>query len=204
MPLPGLTKNSSEVRTGPGFALVGPPNATEPTWAATASKFTNSIPGYYSWGYSEAGFVLTFGSKETSTITPAEEYEPIKIVTTGTAPTTLSFNLFGVNEVVTKYAMNGGTWTTASGTAGTQVRKYTPPDAGAEVRCSIIFVSSDLDELFWFPQMYQTGEVSRTFTKGDTPSGYSGLVFSTEKPATGASWNYYTAGVGFAGPAVTV
>src|SRR4051812_46014242 len=110
MPLPTLVKNPTEVRTGPGRIYVGPANPTEPTWAATASKFTNSIPGMYSFGYTEAGLTVTFGARETSTLTPAEEYEPIKIITTGIGATTVSFNTFGVNEVAMKYAMNGGTW----------------------------------------------------------------------------------------------
>jgi hypothetical protein len=203
MALPILTKNPTEVRTGPGWTLIGPPNPTEPTWAATASKFTNTIAGYYSFGYSTSGFTLTFGAAQTATITPAEEYDPIKIVTTGRAPMTFAGDMMGVNEVVTKYAFNGGVWTTVSGTGATQIRKYQPADPGTETRCSIIFISSDQDELYWLPQVFQTGTPVRTFTKGDTTAGYTGLEWSAEKPASGSAWNYYTAGVGFVGPTIT-
>ena len=204
MPIPILQKNPTEIKTGPGWALVGPPNPTEPTWAATASKFTNSIAGYYSWGYSASGFTIAFGAIETASITPAEELKPVRIVPTGQSSTTIAFDLFGNNEVVTKYAFNGGTWSTVgAGSGATLVRKYTPPDPGAETRCSIVFISSDQDEMYWFPQMFQTGAPTRTFTKGETPTGLSGLVFSSEKPPTGSDWNYYTAGAGFTGPTVS-
>lgn len=204
MPAPTLVKNPIEVRTGPGRVFWGAANATEPTWVATASVFSNSVPGMYSAGYSENGLVVTFGARQTATLTPAEEYEPIKIVTTGIDPTSVAFDTFGVSEVAMTYALNGGTWATVSGATTTLVRRYTPPAPGAETRCSLVFISADGDEVLYFAQLLQTGAVTRTFTKGATTSGLKGLQFQTEKPATGANWNYLTAGIGWTGPAVTV
>lgn len=204
MAIPILTKNATEVKTGPGYILLGPANPTEPSWVATASKFSNAISGMYSAGYTAEGLTVSFGQRETVSLTPAEEYEPIRIITTGIGATTAAFDMFGVNEVLTKYALNGGTWATVSGTTTTLVRAYTPADPGSETRCAFVFVSSDQDEILYIPQALQTGEVTRTFTKGDTPSGYKGITFSSEKGGVSAfSWKYLTAGAGFAGPTVT-
>lgn len=204
MAIPILTKNPTSVKTGPGYILLGPANPTEPTWVATASKFTNAIPGMFSAGYTAEGMTFSFGARETVTLTPAEEYEPIRIITTGIAPSTAGFDAYGVDEVLTKYALNGGTWATVSGATTTLVRSYVPADPGSETRCAFVFVSSDTDEIIYIPQALQTGEVTRTFTKGDETSGYKGLVFSSEKGGISSfSWKYLTAGAGFIGPTVT-
>lgn len=205
MPTPTLVKNPTEVRTGPGSFFISAANPVEPSWAAASSQFSNSVPGFYSGGYTASGLTFTFGARETTTLTPAEEYEPIRIVTTGIGSSTMGFDTYGINEQIFKYTMNGGTWSTVGGTGATLVRKYVPPDPGLETRASVIWISADRDEILWLPQVFQTGTPSRTFAKGDTTSGLKGVVFSTEKSATyGYSWAYLTAGAGYTGPAVTV
>src|ERR1044072_2819254 len=100
MALPTLVKNPSEVKTGRGPIFVAPANPTIATpatyWTAASSKFSMNLPGYYSMGYTEAGITVTFGARDITTLTPAEEYEPIRIVTTGIGATTVSFSTYGV------------------------------------------------------------------------------------------------------------
>ncbi len=198
MAAPSLYKNPQQVKTGPGQIFVAPLGTTVPTFAATASKFSNAWTGWIPLGYTEEG--LTFASgRSVEDVTVAEELRPIRRVTTS-ATDTVSFSAAGVNETNISLAFNGGTWSTVSGATTTLVRKYTPPDLGDEVRTMLGFLSEDLDEAYIWYQAVQTAEATSTRGKGVAKASLTGMQFSVEQPDSGVSafpWAYFTAGAGF-------
>ncbi len=201
MAAPTLLKNPTQVKTGPGQIFVAPLGTTVPTFAATASKFSNAWTGWLPIGYTDEGLTFAVG-RTVEDITVAEELEPIRKVTTGRTAR-VSFAASGVNENNISIAMNGGSWSTVSGATTTLVRKYSPPELGDEVRCMLGYLSEDLDEAYLFYQTFQTAEATITRGRGTQKASLSGLQFDVEIPDPAVStvpWNWFTAGAAFAAP----
>lgn len=202
MAAPTLLKNPTQVKTGPGQIFVATPGTAVPTFAATASKFSNAWAGWRQIGYTDEGMTFAVG-RTVEDITVAEELEPIRKVTTGRTAR-VSFAASGVNENNIKIAMNGGTWEDVGvGSGATLVRKYSPPELGEEVRCMLGFLSEDLDEAYVWYQVFQTAEATVTRGRGTAKASLTGLQFDVEVPDPAVStvpWNWFTAGAAFSAP----
>ncbi len=195
MAAPAITKNPTQVRTGPGKIFLAALGSTVPTWAVTGSVFSNSWDAAWtSVGYTDDGLTITLG-RSVEDVEVAEEFYPIARKTTqmnGSA----TFSMAGVNLANLKFALNGGSWAT-TGTGATTMNKYSPPSPGSEVRCMLAWIGDAADEVFIAYQVYQSGELSWARQKGAAKASLSGLTFDFEVPSTGVSadvWNYYTAG----------
>lgn len=195
MALPTLVRDGDQVKTGPGLILLAPLTAAFPTLVAAGSIFTNGFPGWTVAGYTEEGMTVKFG-RDTEDVVVAEEDYPIRSVTTsmtGVAEVTL----VNINEFNIKAALNGGNWTTVTGTGATQIKKYSPPTPGNEDRLMLVHIGQDSDEILVAYQVYQSGEVSISRKKGADKASLSGLQFNFERPETSVSadvWNYFYAG----------
>lgn len=201
MAVPTLVKNPTQVKTGPGLIVYAEMGTTVPTFAATASKFSNSWVGWLPVGYTDEGLTVTFG-RESEDVTVAEELYPIRKVGTS-ATVSLSFAASGVNEGVFSIAMAGGTWSTVSGAGATLVRKFSPPDPSTQKRYMYGFLGQDTDEAMIVYQGYNTGEITRNFRKGAEKSSFSGFVVEGEVPDPLVStdvWNHWLAGAGYGLP----
>lgn len=195
MALPSLDGNSNQVKTGAGIIIAAPVGTAVPTLTVSNSKFTNSFPGWHYLGYTNEGATITIG-RETEDIEVAEEFFPIKTVTTRVTGS-LSADLVNLNQFNIKAAFNGGNWS-ESGTGTSKIATYTPADPGEEVRLMIAHISEDQDEIFIAYKTFQTAEVSISRKKGSEKASLSGVTFSFEKPAvsvnSGKHYSYHFAG----------
>jgi hypothetical protein len=196
MAAPVLYENPSQIKTGPGQIFMAPPGTDLPTFAATASKFSNAWTDWVPVGFTDDGLTFTQG-RTAEGIQVAESLVDIRKTTTGVQER-VSFSPAGINETNFSLAMNGGTWSTVgAGTGATLVRKFAPPEIGQEARVMLGWVSEDLDEAFVWYKCFQTAESSMARQKGTAKASLTGLQFDIEPPDPLVStdrWNYYTAG----------
>lgn len=200
MALPTLTKNPTQVKTGPGIILfktcvdATTDAAALPVMAVAASKFTNSWTGWLPLGFTDEGMSLTFG-KESEEVVVAEDNFPIRTSVTKLTGVA-AFDMSGINQENVKLAMSGGNWSVSSSGA-TKLSKYSPPAPSAVTRVMLGFIGADSDEVIIAYQCFQTGEVSLQRKKGAEKASLKGVTLNFEVPSTVVSndvWNYWTAG----------
>lgn len=197
MTAPVLTYNTEQLHyDGPGLILaaVYSPTLTLPTFAATASVFTNDWDAAWTpIGLTDTGFQMDF-TTATTTIEAAELQLPVAtVVTSKTA--SLKFSMMQDNKFNLARAMNGGTFT-VTGSAGTKVTKYSPPVIGGELRTAIAWISSMQDESIIVYKTFQTGSLSIQRQKLGT-KWVLACDFAMEQPDQSLStdpWNRYYAG----------
>lgn len=173
---------------GPGVLYRAPIGTAQPSMTAAAGLFTDAWPAaWVPWGYTEQGH--TFSAQvQTGAITPAEELDPIAVVTTGRT-STVTFALMQVNPIQVKFGLNGGTISVLSGSGATIVNKYSPVAAGAEVRTILGWEADDHTERMIWWQCLNTGNVQIARQKAPNNATIP-VEFTLEKP-TGDMWNYY-------------
>jgi hypothetical protein len=191
LPVPAVAVPN--IATDPGVLFWAPLGTAEPTHAVTASVFSDSWPaGWLALGATDAG--SNFKWKTSFDKIEVEEFlDPIKYVTTGREGS-VAFALASINMANFKKALNGGT-VTVTGATTTTMSMYTPPAAGAEVRCMIGWESQDSTERLICYQTINTGEVSINRKKGKDKAVLP-VEFSLEIPSSGFPFKYGTAGVG--------
>lgn len=178
----------------PGILWIGALGTAEPTPTATAGKFSDTLPvAWLLLGPTDEGSVFS-DAVSTDTITVAEFLNPVKNVTTGRL-SKLSFALASWTLSNYRRSLNGGVAAIAPvGTAGAEVTSLEPPVEGQEVRCMIMWESTDNTLRLLGRQAYQTGEVSTTFKPG-ADNALIPCEYSFEQPATGLRpWKMWAAG----------
>lgn len=145
---------------GPGIILMAPyaTDLTVPTMTSASSAFTDTWDG--AWqpvGYTDDGFELDFGFT-TVDIDAAESLQDLATVVTKQT-TSIKFSMMQDNTFNMRRAFNGGTYT-VTGSAGTQVTKYSPPIAGGELESSIAWLSTKRDEVIVAYRVLQTGNLA--------------------------------------------
>jgi hypothetical protein len=192
MALPTPAVAVPNIATDPGVLFWAPLGSAEPTHAVTASVFSDSWPvAWLALGATANG--SNFKWKCSFDKIEVEEFlDPIRYVTTGREGS-VAFALASINATNMKRALNGGTLTTTGATT-TTMTSYTPPAAGAEVRCMIGWESLDSTERLICYQTINTAEVSINRQKGKT-NAVIPVEFALEIPVSGIPFKYLTAGV---------
>lgn len=200
MAAPVFTGNPDQMKfDGPGVILMAPyaSDLVLPTFASTASAFTNSWDA--AWqpvGYTDDGFQLDL-STTTTDVEAAESLYPIaKPVTRKDA--SVKFTMLQNNKFNIARAMNGGTFT-VTGSTGTKVTKYSPPVIGGELRSAVAWLSSGQDESIIVYKVFQSGSLSIARKKVGTKWQLA-CDFGAEVPSPSLStdlFNVWYAGIGF-------
>jgi hypothetical protein len=193
------TSQPQFIAVGAGVIYWAPLATAEPTWtsassvAAPSGAFTNAVSAtWLEVGATEDG--LTFSEQRaTADLTPEESFVPEKVVTTSITAS-VSFSMWYIHDKNWKLAHNGGAWTSATGATGVAaVNSYTPPTPGAETRCSLLWLADDNTQAFWFPQAFNTANVSVPMKKGPNKAILP-VEFRLEMPSTGSYYKRVTAG----------
>jgi len=192
MALPSPAVAVPNIATDPGVLFRAPLGTAEPTHTVVGSVFSDSWPvGWVALGATDAG--SNFKWKTSYDKIEVEEFlDPIKYVSTGREGS-VAFALASISATNMKSALNGGILTTTGATT-TTMTTYTPPAAGAEVRCMIGWESLDSTERLVCYQCINTGEVSVQRQKGKNKAVLP-VEFALEIPLSGFSFKYLTAGV---------
>lgn len=201
MTAPTFTGDVSQVEyTGPGLILMAPyaVDLTLPTFAAASSVFTNSWANdWVPVGYTDDGIEFTF-TTTVNEIEAAETLYPLAKIETK-KDISVKFAMLQNNEFNLSRAMNGGTFTTASGSGATKVTKYSPPTFGGAERSAIGWISQDNDEALIVYKTWQQAALSVKYGK----IGIKWMLncdFAAEIPDPEVSadpWNRWAAGERF-------
>lgn len=183
------------IAVGAGVIYWAPTGTTEPVWAASGSKFTNTISSpWLEIGATEDGLTFT-EQRAVADLIPEESLVPEKVVTTSITAS-VSFSMWYIHDDNWVLAHNGGAWTVVTGSSGTAVNKYTPPTQGNETRAMLLWLSDTNDQAMWFPQAFNTANVAVPFKKGPNKAVLP-VEFRLEQPSSGSYYNRYTAGTSF-------
>ena len=189
--MPSAVVPVNAIATGPGFLYYAPLASTLPANTVAGSVFTDAWPG--AWlllGATDEGSEWSY-SVDTDTIEVAEYLDPISVVPTGRT-ISMSFALANIHATNLKRLTNGGT-ITVTGSGATTLNAYTPPPLGSEIRSMIGWESQDSTERLIGYQCFQTGDITTSRKKGSDKALLS-AEFTFEKPASGESFGYWTAG----------
>jgi hypothetical protein len=184
------------VLTDPGFLWVSPLGTAFPTPVVTGGKFSDTVPpAWLPYGATTEGSNFSY-STTVEPIKVAELFDPVKYVTTERAGK-IAFNL--ANWTLSNYrrALNGGVAAlTPSGASGSELTILEPPDPGNEVRCQLLWESTDGTVRLGLRQTIQGGEIATAFQKAPTIAAIP-CTYNLEIP-TGSTkpWIMWGAGVG--------
>jgi hypothetical protein len=180
--------------TDPGYLWIAPLGTAEPTAAATAGEFSDTIGvAWIPFGATTEGSTFTYSST-VEPISVAEFFDPISYYTTERSGS-IAFNLAHWSLSNYRRALNGGVAAlTPTGSAGSEITTLEPPDPGNEVRSMILWQSTDDTVRILLRQCIQGGEVSSAFQKAPSIAAIP-CTFNMEVPATGAKpWKMWQAG----------
>ncbi len=178
--------SSANLALGPGRLWWATAETADPT-GIPATATTSPGAAYKEVGYTSEGSEISF-EMSSDPVNVAESLDPVGYRTTARSGSCA----FAMAEQTTQnltLAFNGGT-VTATGTTPNRTFKYSPPEAGSEVRRKLVWVSEDGTEMWVLRQVFQTGSVTVARRKG---SEYATLPvsFAMEKPATGQAFDVY-------------
>lgn len=178
----------------PGFLWMAPLGTAVPTNTVTAGKFSDAVAAaWLPLGATSEG--STFGNTvNVEAIEVAELFDPVAYATTGRS-SSLAFAL--ANWTLSNYrrAVNGGIAAIVpTGAAGSELSTLEPPDPGQEVRCMLLWESTDSTLRLLIRQAVQGGEVSTQFQKAPN-NAVIPCTFNVEVPATGKPWTIWGAGL---------
>jgi hypothetical protein len=189
--MPAITVPKTPLAQGPGYLYYAPLATALPANTVVGSVFTDAWPGgWLAWGVTREGSEFQY-TVDTDTITAAEYFDPLVIVTTGRAAQ-ITFEVMLLSATTMKRALNGGGATT-SGSGTTLLTTVTPPAAGAETRQMVGWESQDNTERLVMEQAFNAGTLTIARKKGADNAGIT-LEFHAELPASGNPFIYYTAG----------
>lgn len=186
------TTATPNVLTDPGYLFWAPLGTALPTNTVAGSKFTDAWAApWVSLGATEEG--STFSAElEIEAVTVAEFFDPITYRTTGRSQN-FAFGLTDWTLTQVKRVFNGGTLTVVSGTGATQLNKYVPPAAGAEVRAMLGWESLDSTVRLVCYQTINAGTIEMAFKKAPDKAILP-CEFRLEKPTSTEPFEFYTAG----------
>jgi hypothetical protein len=153
------------ILTDPGFLWAAPIGSSDPTNTVTGSKFTDTVPvAWVPLGATSEGSTFNYSS----TVEPvrvAELYDPIAYFTTERSGN-IAFNLASYTLSNFNRAVNGGVAPlTPTGSGATSLTTFEPPDPGEEVRCMILWESTDATVRIRLKRVINGSEVSMAFQK---------------------------------------
>lgn len=180
------------ILTDAGYLFWAPLASALPTNTVSGSKFTDAWPvAWISLGATEEGSTFSY-EVNVEAVTVAEFFDPITYRTTERSGA-FAFSLADWTLANVKRVFNGGTLTVVSGTGATQLNKYTPPAAGAEVRAMIGWESLDNTVRLICHQTINSGTIETAFKKSPDKALLP-CEFKLEKPAASEPFELYTAG----------
>lgn len=175
------------ILTNPGFLWMAPLATAEPTPTVTAGVFSDTIPAaWLPLGATTDGTTFSYSS----TVQPihvAEFLDPITYSTTERAGS-IAFNLASWTLTNYQRALNGGIAAIVpTGTTGSELSSFEPPDPGNEVRAMILWQSTDNTVRMLLRKTIQGGQVQSAFQKAPSfaaiPCTYNlEIPTSTTKP----------------------
>lgn len=188
------TVATPNVLTDAGFLWLAALGSTEPTNTVTAGVFSDDpAVAWLPLGATTEGSTFSY-STSVEPIRVAELFDPVKYATTERGGN-IAFNL--ANFTLSNYqrALNGGVaaLTATSGTGATSLFKVEPPNPGAEVRCMILWESTDQTVRLILRQCLQGGEISTAFQKAPSIAAIP-CTFNMEIPAAAKPWTMWSAG----------
>ena len=171
--------------TDPGFLWVAPLATAAPTNTVAGSVFTDSIPvAWIPLGATTEGSTFAYNTS-VEAIRVAELFDPVKYATTERSGS-IAFNL--ANWSLSNYnrALNGGVaaLSPTSGTGATALSTVEPPTPGAEVRCMILWESTDATVRIMARQCLQGGEISTAFQRAPSIAAIP-CTYNLEIPSGG-------------------
>jgi hypothetical protein len=147
----------------PGFLFRAPLGTAEPTWAVTASVFSDAWPGaFVPMGATEEGSTFSYEST-VEPITVAEFADPIKRVTTERNGS-FAMNLADYTATHLAWAMNKAAGVTTGATT-TTMTIVEPAPPGGEIRCMIGWESSDSTTRLLCRQVLNASTIESAFKK---------------------------------------
>lgn len=175
----------------PGYLHWAPLGTAAPANTVTAGKFSDAWPAaWVNLGATAEG--TTFSYSTTVEETRVEEFvDPIKYSTTARSGMA-AFALANWTLSNLRRVLNGGT-ITSTGTAGSELNRYVPPEPGAEVRSMIGWESLDSTVRIIAYQTFQGGDLSMSFQRSPSMATIN-ATFNLEKPLTGPMVEFFTAG----------
>ena len=183
------------VLTDPGFLWLAPLATAEPTNTVTGSVFTDTIPvAWIPLGATTEGSTFSYSST-VEAIRVAELFDPVKYATTERNGS-IAFNLASWTLSNYNRALNGGVaaLTPTSGTGATALTKVEPPAPGSEVRCMVLWESTDSTVRILVRQALQGGEVSTAFQRAPSIAAIP-CTYNMEIPTGGTKpWVMWGAG----------
>jgi hypothetical protein len=183
------------VLTDPGMLWIAVLATAAPTNTVAGSVFTDDpAAAWVPLGATEEGSTLSY---ETSVepITVAEFFDPIRWSTVSREGS-IAFNL--ANYTLSNYnrAMNGGVaaLTATSGTGATSLFTVEPVAPGSEVRCMILWESTDRTVRVMLRQVIQGGAIESAFKKAPALAVIP-CTFRMEVPTAAQPFIMWGAGV---------
>lgn len=177
----------------PGFLWMAPLLTAAPTNTVTTGKFSDAVAAaWLPLGATAEGSAFS-SSIEVQPISVAEFFDPITYATVSRAS---SFAFALANWTLSNFqrAVNGGVAALVpSGGAGAELTLLEPPDPGAEVRCMLLWESTDSTVRLMIRQAIQGGEVASEFKKAPDNATIP-CTFNVEVPASGKPWSIWGAG----------
>jgi hypothetical protein len=189
--MPAATVPKNALALGAGYLYTAILSSTFPANTVVGSVFTDAWPAaWFLLGITKNGHELMYAPKVAQV--DAEEYlDPVAYVTEG-RESGMKFELMQIHATNMKRSLNGGSLTT-SGSGTTLLSTYTPPAAGAEVRCMLGWEALDNTERVVAEQALQVGSLNIKRQKGSANATLP-LEFKFEIPASTFPFFYYTAG----------
>ena len=192
--MPG-TVSTPTILTDPGLLWMAPIGTAEPTPVVTAGKFSDVMPvAWIPLGATTDGSTFSYATT-VEAVRVAEFFDPISWRTTERNGH-IAFNLASWTLSNYKRALNGGVAAlTSTGTSGTELTSFEPPDPGTEVRTMIVWESTDSTVRILLRQCIQGGEVASAFQKAPSVAAIP-CTFNMEiPPATTKPFKMWTAGL---------
>jgi hypothetical protein len=171
----------------PGFLWIAPLATAAPTNTVAGSVFTDTVAAaWLPLGATTDGSTFSY-STTVEAIRVAEFFDPIKYSTTERGGS-IAFNLANWSLSNYRRAINGGiaALTPTTGTGATSLYTLTPPTPGTEVRCMLLWESSDATVRIMANQTIQGGEVSTAFQKAPSFAAIP-CTFNMEIPTGGTA-----------------
>lgn len=178
----------------PGFLWIAAVGVTAPTNTVLGGVFTDAIgASFYPLGPTVEGSTLTYGTTA-EPMRVAELFPPVRYATTD-ATGSFSMALADFTATNLNRAFNGGVAAVAatSGTGATTLGHVSPPTPGEEVRCALLWESTDSTVRVLIHQALQGGEVSMTFGRAPDYASIP-MTFNMEQPTSGDLFDVWTAG----------
>lgn len=182
------------VLTDPGMLWIAPVGTAAPSNTVAGSVFTDDPDvAWIPLGATEEGSTFNYEST-VEPIRVAEFFDPIRWVTTDRTGS-IAFNLASFTLSNYQRALNGGiaALTATSGSGATSLFTLEPVDPGDEVRCMILWESTDATLRLMLRQCIQGGQVSSAFKKAPDKAVIP-CTFNLEVPTSGKPFTFWAAG----------